>query len=254
MILEEYDTCRKAVINPEDLHQKIEGMPELALCFFPKTIMAQIIETYKPEIITTIKNSTMIFPVYKLKINGVELALSQTPVGAPACVSNLEELISFGIKKILLVGCAGCLDEKLVEYNLIVPTSAIRDEGTSYHYLPVSDEIELDKDFADEVLRALETLGVEAIEGKTWTTDAIFRETKAKVQARKAQGALTVEMECSAVAALCKFRGIKFAQILYGADSLAFEDYEPRTLIVEDVDGHNQIMNVAIDCACLLQK
>lgn len=65
-------------------------------------------------------------------------------VGAPACVSNLEELIALGVKKTFVCGKCGVLDRTIDDAHLIIPTSAARDEGTSYHYLPVSDKVELD--------------------------------------------------------------------------------------------------------------
>lgn len=102
--------------------------------FFSKLVMQEFVRLFNPEIMRHVENATAKFPVYKIKYNGSEIVVYQSPVGAPTCVSCFEEVIQMGIKKILLVGCCGCLDEKIDDYSIIVPTAAIRDEGTSYPY------------------------------------------------------------------------------------------------------------------------
>ena len=125
-----------------------------------------------------------------------------------------------GIKKIILVGSCGCLDEKIEDYSIILPTSAIRDEGTSYHYAPASEEVRLNTNVIKKIENKLKELNLHYHKGKTWTTDAIYRETPAKVQRRKEQGAITVDMECSAMHAVAKFRGKDLFQFFYAADNL----------------------------------
>ena len=92
--------------------------------------------------------------------------------------------------------------------------------------------------------------------GKTWTTDAIFRETKSKLEKRKKQGAIVVDMECSAVNVLCQFRNKKFAQIFYGSDNLGGEEYDPRSLIAstETFDEKKKIIPLALECAVEMDK
>ena len=82
-------------------------------------------------------------PSSKIDINGTSLALYQSPVGGPASAPFFEEVIVMGAKTLLLSGNCGCLDASIKDLSIIIPTSAIRDEGTSYHYLPASDEIEI---------------------------------------------------------------------------------------------------------------
>ena len=70
--------------------------------------------------------------------------------------------------------------------------------------------------------------GLKYTECATWTTDGFLRETKRKVAARRAEGCEIVEMECAAFAACAQFRGARFGQILYSADTLAGEEHDVR--------------------------
>ena len=161
-----------------------------------------------------------------------------------------------GIKNFLLVGCCGCLDKNIEEYSIIIPTSAIRDEGTSYHYAPKYDETKINSKVVEIIENTLNDLRLNYKKGKTWTTDAIFRETKDKVEKRKKQGAITVEMECSAMNIVSEFRKVNFGQIFYAADNLDGEQYEPRNLIngEKTINDKKKIIPIAIECAINIDK
>ncbi len=254
MILEEFDKNKVAMINPSDYVKKIENFPEVVLGVYSWRLMDKFVEKFKPKIIGESGSASFLFPVYETKIGGMPIAITLFPVGAAATVELVEELIEFGAKKIFAVGYAGCLVPEVKEYGVVIPTSAIRDEGTSYHYMPVTDEIQLDADMVQAVEKFMKTTGVPFTKGKTWTTDGVYRETKDKVEKRKKQGAIMVEMECSALAAVCRFRGVKFAQILWGADTLAFEEYQPHGLIDETAETKEKMLALALDCAKFLAE
>ncbi|MBQ7327748.1 MAG: nucleoside phosphorylase [Clostridia bacterium] len=257
MLLTEYDQTKRAMINPDLFHKPLANMPKTCVTFFSKSVMKAVVENYNAELITEeIKNSTAVFPVYKVNINGTEIAVFQSAVGAPACVSNAEELISLGIKNIIAVGSCGCLQNDIEEYSIIIPTAAIRDEGTSYHYAPVSDETVLDEEVVSVLEGVLNQHGINYKKGKTWTTDAIFRETPQKVQDRIARGAITVDMECSAYDILCKFRGVKYGQLFYAADNLANEEYDPRNIMNSNSnqDAKQKVAALAFECAVEIDK
>jgi uridine phosphorylase len=111
---------------------------------------------------------------------------------------------------------------------VIVPESAVRDEGTSYHYMPPSREVAADPDAVAAIERVLTRCKVPYLKAKTWTNDAIYRETTGKVGRRRAEGCLTVEMEAAAFFAVARFRGIKFGQLLYGGDDVSSETWDGR--------------------------
>ena len=120
----------------------------------------------------------------------------------------------------MFFGAAGVLDRNIPLNSFILPTAAVRDEGLSYHYLPPAEEVALDAACAAACREALESLGLPYTQGKTWTTDAFYRETRGKMERRKAQGCVSVEMECAALAAVAQFRGLRFAQFFYTTDNL----------------------------------
>lgn len=254
MILEEFDKNKKAIINPEDFHKPTFDFPKTCISFFSKSVLEEFVKQFNPEIIGCVSNATLNFNIYKITVDGVSLAVTLAPVGAPASVANMEELISMGINNFVHVGSCGCLDSKIEDYSIIIPTGAIRDEGTSYHYAPAFDMIYLNEKCVGIIEDVIKSLKLHYTKGITWTTDAIFRETKDKVVRRKQQGAITVDMECSALAVLAEFRKVNFAQIFYAADNLGSEQYDPRSLIGGEIERKAVVIPIAIKCAVELDK
>ena len=109
-----------------------------------------------------------------------------------------------------------------------MPSSAVRDEGTSYHYLPPGREVAATPDVVAVLESVLTENRVEYLVAKTWTTDAFYRETPAKVARRRAEGCLTVEMEAAAFFAVARFRGVAFGQLLYGGDDVSGNAWDSR--------------------------
>lgn len=124
------------------------------------------------------------------------------------------------LKKSSLLDHAGALID-IPENTFLVPIKALRDEGTSYHYLPPSRYVDLNPSALKAIEQRLNQHHYSYIECLTWTTDGFFRETKDKVEYRRNEGCTVVEMECSALAACAEFRNILFGQILFTADTLA---------------------------------
>jgi uridine phosphorylase len=111
-----------------------------------------------------------------------------------------------------------------------VPTAAVRDEGTSYHYLPAGEEAVPSPQALAAIKRVLARQDMAYHSGKTWTTDAFYRETPKRVAARRAQGCITVEMEAAALFAVAAFRGVDIGQLLYGGDDVSGHEWDPRSL------------------------
>ena len=140
----------------------------------------------------------------------------------------LEEAIVMGARRVVACGGCGALSESVRAGDIVIPTSAVRDEGTSYHYMAPSREVDADPEGVGAAITLLESRGVSYVAGKTWTTDALYRETRTKVAARRAEGCLVVEMEAAAFFAVARFRGIRFAQLLYGGDDLTSDAWDAR--------------------------
>ncbi len=160
------------------------------------------------------------------KIGEHPVALRKLGVGAPAAVTVLEEAIALGVRDILVVGTGGSLQPALPIGSLIVPTSAIREEGTSFHYVPAGAELAPDPALAQALAEAAVALGSGVAYGPVWTTAAPYREMRSKVAAYGAMGALAVEMEASALFALAQFRSVRLALLMAVSDEL-FHEWRP---------------------------
>lgn len=120
---------------------------------------------------------------------------------------------------------AGSLRPDVTLGHLVVVTSALRDEGFSHHYLPPARVVESDAASVAELQGVLGSHDVGFVAGRTWTTDAFFRETTAKIAARKQEGCITVDMEAASIAAVAQFRGVRLAHLLHGGDDLSGETW-----------------------------
>jgi len=137
-------------------------------------------------------------------------------------------VIATGCSKFVACGGAGAVVPGLALGHVVVPDAAVRDEGTSYHYLPASREVGADPAAIAVLSAVLDQAGVPYVVGKTWTTDGVYRETQAKIAARRAEGCITVEMETAAFLAVARHRQVRFAQYLYAGDDLSGETWDHR--------------------------
>lgn len=230
MLLTQYDFDRDAVINPDIVHQPVEGFPETVVSIFSHHLFKRVVELLDGKEIAQTKDVDGIWPVYEVKYQGHRFAMYKARLGAPACVGSFEDIIPMGAKRIILLGNCGVLDKRIDDCGIIIPTRAIRDEGTSYHYAPAADYIDVNTKYIDLFRSVLEEHGYPYVTGTTWTTDAFYRETRSKIESRKEMGAICVEMECAAMQAMCSFRGVEFFQFLYAADNLDSIKWDPRNL------------------------
>jgi uridine phosphorylase len=167
-------------------------------------------------------------PIYRLTVEDQTAAVFHPGVGAPLSVLHLEQAIASGVQKVIACGGAGAVIPGLALGHIVVPTAAIRDEGTSYHYCPATREVLADPAAVAAATGVLDERGVPYTVGKTWTTDAPFRETAAKIRARRDEGCITVEMETAAFLAAARARKVAFAQYLYAGDDVSGEQHDHR--------------------------
>lgn len=228
-IIDSYDEERISTINPEDVYPKHERTLDACIITFSYKIMDALLEDGLLERIegADIKSISCPYPIYRYK--GTNIGVIKTTVGAPITSTLMEEVGHiFSCKKFVLFGSCGGLDKAIPPKMIIVPTHAYRDEGTSYHYLPPSDFVEVKNHTA--VAAVLERLGVSYVKGRTWTTDVFYRETKRNVQRRREEGCIAVEMEVSACQAVADFRGYELYNFLYRADNLDAVQWEKSAL------------------------
>lgn len=249
-----YDSRRPAMINPADLVSPVPGFPQLCISTFSRAIVEKAAAVDGVQIISHIYTANGTTPVYCMSYCGHNIAFYLSPVGAPACAAGFEEVIAMGATTFVWFGSCGVLNRELVQDRIIIPVSAVREEGTSYHYIPAAEEIEQQQQAVAALAAALDRRQYPYVKGKVWTTDAIYRETHSQVKAKKEQGCLGVEMECAAMLAVSQFRNVKFAQFLYTADSLDHGTWAIRDLADHGISQADRYLQIACESAILLYE
>jgi len=250
-----FDDLSEEIIKPcaiyDRIEDNVENMPEVAVVTFGGGFIDTIKNKPDFEIITDIGGSSSDSnPTYAITHKNKRIAVYQTPVGGPGAVMRLEMMIAWGVKKFVFFGNCGVLDKEITDGSFIIPTAAYRDEGTSYHYAPASDYIEVKT--ADKLSDIMTELKLPHVKGKTWTTDAFFRETRNNMLKRKDEGCLTVEMECASIMAAGQFRGVEVYQYLYAADNLDSAEWEIRNMGLESSNEREKYLLIALDIATMI--
>jgi uridine phosphorylase len=241
----EYDPSRSAVIEPHIIHKPREIPEHCVLCFF-QDVIDDVCKSAR--VVHRPRGEEGEHPIYELQFGDRRIVVAHPRVGAPMSAAVLESLIAIGCRKFIACGGAGVLVPKVVLGHLVVPTSAVRDEGTSYHYLPAGREVKPSPRALSAIKSVLKANGHDYLLGKTWTTDGLYRETRAKVERRKREGCLTVEMEAAAFFAVAQFRGVEFGQILYAGDDLSGE-WDHRNWMQHEI--RERLFHLAAE-ACLM--
>ncbi|MCL2202126.1 MAG: nucleoside phosphorylase [Oscillospiraceae bacterium] len=244
----EFDEDRNAFIRPEMVYSKIDISERAVICFFADAI-EKVLSECEYTTLTKMRAEGVYIDVNEINYKGEKIALVQALVGAPMAAGMIDQLTALGCSKYIACGGCGVLQKELAVGHLIIPTSAVRDEGTSYHYIPPAREVSMDERAVEAVESALSGQGVSYVKAKTWTTDAFYRETPAKIALRKEEGCATVEMEASAFTAAAQYNGVQFGQILYAGDTLAEEEWDKRGWH-DRSDIREYVLKLALD-ACL---
>lgn len=153
--------------------------------------------------------------------------------GAPAIVTIMEQLIALGVKRFISIGIAGTLQKRVHIGDIIICDKAIRDEGTSYHYVKPSKYAYASEKMIERMKKSLDTHNQKYFVGTSWTTDAFYRETVAEVNHYQKEGVVTVDMEASALFAVAQYRNVEIGVIFTISDSLAELQWDPRFHIKE---------------------
>ncbi len=222
----EHDTNPRAIINPDQYDVILPRRAVFAFLGDPVDTYCASVNAEVLEVYHTIGRDTTIS---RISHKGEELCLCRAPLGGSAAVQLLDFLLGHGVEQVIAVGSCGAL-APLPENAFLLPEKALRDEGSSYHYLPPARYTETSHRLRDALKQTLTENGLSWAECTTWTTDGFYRETEEMVAYRREEGCLVVEMECASMAACAAFRGKEFAQLLYTADSLAdAKNYDARS-------------------------
>ena len=246
MLLEEFENV-PAVIEPTDrsLLSSGEICDTIILSFNGEILerVKQIDGVYEGGYLTNLNGK---FSWYIYEVDGLKLAVAMATIGPPMVVGFFKNFI--------VLGSCGVLDQSIQADKIIIPSSALRDEGTSYHYAPASDEISYDEVLLSTLENALNKSGIDHIRTKAWTTDAFYRETAAKVKRRLAAGAKVVDMEASAIMAWAQYRQAKVYQFFYTADYVDHHNHEWDARREDRKADAMTFFKIAVDIALELEK
>jgi len=225
----EFDANPRAFINADEHYFPLDIPSTLVFCFFHEVI-AKLVNDGIARQVHALRSEMGDHPLYVIRlVDGPEVCLMHPGLGAPMAAALLEEAIGHGIRSVVAVGGAGSLRQELTLGHVVVPTKALRDEGTSYHYVAPSRWIEAQPRATAAITAVLDEHRMPYVTGATWTTDAFYRETRDKIATRQAEGCLTVEMENAALLAVAQLRGITMGQILYSGDDLSGVQWDSRS-------------------------
>jgi len=182
------------------------------------------------------------------------LVLKVPGFGAPTAVMTLEELAAFGIKTFVNLGAAGGLQQNMNIGDIVICDRAIRDEGTSNHYVPVEKYAFPCPELTENLCTTFERRGIQYSKGTSWTTDAPYRETIEELRQYCSDGVATVEMEASALFAVGAYRGVSVSAIFAISDILSEEDWNQGYHSEEKLESLKQIFEIALEAIAMNSK
>lgn len=223
----EFDPSKEAMIEPARVIIKRDVPDHCVICFF-KEVIEEVVADKQARIVVNNHWEDGPHPIYEMDHGGRRLAFFHPGVGAALSAGLLEEAIAFGCRKFIVCGGCGVLEKNLEVGHLVVVSGAIRDEGVSYHYLPAGREVKANELGITTLTNLMKDRNLPHQVGRTWTTDAPYRETQGKIAKRKEEGCLTVEMEAAGLMAVAEFRNVVLGQVLYGGDDLSGGQWDDR--------------------------
>jgi uridine phosphorylase len=221
----------EAIVTPEEMlaHRRAGGrLPAIG----PPTGAVICLQRGLPERlrrrVSLRKLGRLMGDLYEVRTTrGAVVVLTDFGLGAPIVAAQAEELIALGARRVISIALSGGVQADLAPGATVVVDSAIRDEGTSHHYLPPGRDIAADPTLTASLVDALSRAGATVRVGRTWSTDAPYRETREEVVSHQADGVLTVDMEMAALFAVTHARGVAGAGVLVVGDSLAGGAWRP---------------------------
>lgn len=246
----EFDPDPDAIINPRP-SLTAQPLPErMVLCFF-QDVIDELRQTGLLIEIDALHSEMGRNPIYAAEFEGRKIGVMQPGLGAALAGGFLDEVIARGARKFIACGGCGVLLPDIAAGHPVVLTSAVRDEGLSYHYLPPGREACASPAACQALETVLQRQAVPYLTGKSWTTDGFYRETPAKRARRIEEGCCVVEMEASAFFAVAEFRQVIFGQIVYGGDLVIPNAWDDRGWNTRSSDRH-RLLQLSLEACCLL--
>lgn len=252
MITVAFDPHSPAIIEP-DKHYGIQRVDcDACVLTFSYDVVQNALKAFDCHTLSLRQGINGPLFIYGLRYKGRHIAFYLSMITAAAAGTCLEEArCILNTRHFISFGSCGILDCEIAAGKLVVPTEAYRDEGLSYHYRAADSYIPVRN--AAKLAALFGQMGLPHISGRAWTTDALYRETRNNMQARRREGCIAVDMECSGLQALCDFRGLEYYPFFIGSDLLDCEEWDRRILGLDDEKMH-QLKNfyIALEVAAAL--
>ncbi len=217
----------KKLDGTRDINYKL---PHIAIGIFSEYLLQDIVEKFECKKIGVLSCANCQRPIYIMKYKDIKITLFLAGVSGTWISADIEELSVNGVDTFIIFGNCGVLDKRIEDCSIIIPNKAFRDEGISYHYLPESESVELNKEFRELFKKVLDENNYDYVEGATWTTDGFYRETREKMERFKKKGAVCVEMEGASIAAVCEYKKLNYFTFYYAGDNLDAVEWEERSI------------------------
>jgi uridine phosphorylase len=162
--------------------------------------------------------------MFSLELEGVKCGIIGRTIGGPYAVLIAEQLHAAGAGLIIGVTSAGRVAPDLPLPGLVVATAAVRDEGTSYHYLPPGEGATCPAHLTIPIVQELSRAGFAVQAGRVWTTDAPYRETNTQLARWASEGVLAVEMQAASLLAFARARGASAAIVARVSNAVGRDD------------------------------
>jgi uridine phosphorylase len=219
------DPTRKSVLTSSDFinHRKrLAGISDLhfpeycVLSFFP-ALYRHIKRQYQPRVLDFINKA---HPYCLFEYRGIPMGFVFPGIGAPLASAVLDETFALGAETCIFIGSAGVISDGLAQHEWILPVKAVRDEGTSFQYDRPGRYAFPAQDLLETVRRVLHENRRDAREGIIWSTDAVYRETREKINRLGGEGCIAVDMESSALFSVAKHYNKRIVGLLIAGDFL----------------------------------
>lgn len=243
----EFDPDPSALLAPSDRTPQTYVPQAAVACFQPR-----VLDELRADGAEELMRLPSLISLYRVDWKGKPLAVFYPGQGAPLAAVCLERVIAAGCSRFVACGGAGALVPGMELGSTIVVGAAVRDEGTSYHYLPPGREVAPSPEVIAELgSTAREYGGAQLPVSKVWTTDGFFRETPTRVSRRREEGCVLVDSEAAALLAVAQFRQVKLGYYLYAADDLSGPAWSHRNW-TRAVGVHRQVFELAAQAALSL--
>ncbi len=222
------DINEEPVLKPQRITKHIKKSkdfsfsPYVILGFFP--FLYSYIKNHFSRISTGYTNK--LFPYYTFESEGQLITFQFPGIGAPLTGALLEESISLGGEIFIFFGRCGILKEDISKDTIIIPTSALKDEGTSFHYTATGRYSYPDRHLVSLISKIMKEYKYSSCKGKVWTTDGVYRETPSKIRKVRGKGCIAVDMEASALFTIAKFHKKRIAGFFVPSDYVSLKEWK----------------------------